>query len=80
MKARNTHGMRPDREAQIMTLAEAAEYLRTSYSTVYRLVVDGELNAFRLRNAWRTSTAACDEYVRRQFAEQAIASRSSVVG
>ena len=39
---------------------------------MYRLVVDGELDAFRLRNAWRTSTAACEAYVNRQFAEQAM--------
>lgn len=58
--------------AKVITLAEAAEFLHTSYSTVYRLVVDGELDAFRLRNAWRTSTAACEAYVNRQFAEQAM--------
>ena len=37
--------------AKVITLAEAAEFLHTSYSTVYRLVVDGGLDAFRLRNA-----------------------------
>lgn len=57
--------------ARILTLAEAAEYLHTSYSTVYRLVIEGSLDAFRLRNSWRTSTAACEAYVRRQFAEHA---------
>ena len=57
--------------AKILTLAEAAELLHTSYSTVYRLVTDGELDAFRLRNSWRTSTQACEAYVSRQFAEQA---------
>ena len=36
-----------------------------------RLAKSGELKAFRLRNSWRTSTAACEEYVRRRFAEQA---------
>ena len=56
---------------KILTLAEAAKYMHTSYSTVYRLAVDGELSAFRLRNAWRTSTAACDAFIKRQFDEQA---------
>ena len=65
------------KDAKILTLAEAAEILHTSYSTVYRLVTDGELDAFRLRNSWRTSTAACDDYVNRQFAEQAIACRAA---
>lgn len=61
--------------AGILTLAEAAEYLHTSYSTVYRLVTSGELDAFRLRNSWRTSTSACEEYVNRRFAEHAVACR-----
>ena len=62
---------------KILTLDEAADFLNTSYSTVYRLVVDGELSAFRLRNAWRTSTAACEAYVRRRFAEQAVICKSA---
>ena len=53
--------------AKILTLAEAAEYMHSSYSTVYRLAVDGELPAFRLCNAWRTTTAACDAFIKRQF-------------
>lgn len=62
-------------EGKIMTLAEAADFLNTSYSTVYRLVTEGALDAFRLRNNWRTSTKACEDFVRRQFAQQAVASR-----
>lgn len=77
MNSNGNPNQRADRDAQIMTLADAAEYLHTSYSTVYRLVAEGELNAFRLRNAWRTSSAACEEYVRRQFAEQAVACKST---
>ena len=61
---------------EIITLNEAAELLCVSYSTVLRLVRDGELAAFRLRNAWRTSDAACRRFVRRQFEEQAIACKS----
>lgn len=60
-------------QARIMTLQEAADYLHTSYSTVYRLVKSGELDAFRLRNTWRTSSLACETYVRHQFAQQAVA-------
>ena len=74
MSAVTRCGSRPG--AEIMTLADAAKYLHTSYSTVYRLVTSGELQAFRLRNSWRTSTAACEEFVRRQFAEQAVSSHS----
>lgn len=68
MKAQTTQGA----DAQIMTLQEAAEYLHTSYSTAYRLAVSGELDAFRVRNSWRTSSLACEQYVRHQLAEQAL--------
>ena len=63
-------------DGKIMTLDEAAEYLKTSYSTVYRLVVDGELRAFRIRNAWRTSTGACREFVNKRFEEQSVICRA----
>jgi|GEM_PF-1311148 len=69
----------PDKDGtdgKIMTLDEAAEFLNTSYSTVYRLVVDGELRAFRIRNSWRTSTSACQEFVSRRFEEQSVICRS----
>ncbi|MBQ9021919.1 MAG: hypothetical protein IJ113_07935 [Eggerthellaceae bacterium] len=36
----------------------------------YRLVADGELKAFKLRFGWRTSEAACDAFVKKQFAER----------
>ncbi|MBQ9069119.1 MAG: excisionase family DNA-binding protein [Eggerthellaceae bacterium] len=64
-------------EGRILTLKEAAERLCTSYSTTYRLVIDGELRAFRLRNAWRTSEAACDAFLRRHFAEQEMICQST---
>ena len=51
-------------------MMEAARLLGTSYPTAHRMACSGELKAFRLRNAWRTSTAACEEYVERAFAEQ----------
>lgn len=68
MKAQTTQGA----DARIMTLQEAAEYLHTSYSTAYRLAVSGELDAFRVRNSWRTSSLACEQYVRHQLAAQAL--------
>ena len=65
-----------ENDGRIMTLDEAAEYLKTSYSTVYRLVVDGELRAFRIRNAWRTGTGACREFVNKRFEEQSVICRA----
>ena len=35
-----------------------------------RAVTDGELRAFRVRGAWRTSTEACAEFIERGFADQ----------
>lgn len=61
---------------EIFTLAQAAEYLNASLSTVLRLVNSGELRAFRIRKAWRTSSGACDEFVKRQFADQAVVCKS----
>jgi excisionase family DNA binding protein len=57
-------------EGRIITLMEAARLLSTSYPTAHRMACSGELKAFRVRNAWRTSAAACEEYVSRRFAEQ----------
>jgi excisionase family DNA binding protein len=67
---------RTSSEGEILTLAQAAEYLNASLSTVLRLVNSGELRAFRIRKAWRTSSGACDEFVRRQFAGQAVVCKS----
>jgi len=58
-------------EDVIITFTEAAELLHVSRATVYRLAERGELKAFRLLSAWRTSEAACDEYINRQLADQA---------
>ncbi|QUC04021.1 MAG: helix-turn-helix domain-containing protein [Coriobacteriaceae bacterium] len=67
---------RTSSEGEILTLAQAAEYLNASLSTVLRLVNSGELRAFRIRKAWRTSSGACDEFVKRQFADQAVVCKS----
>ena len=50
------------KDARILTLAEAVESLHTSYSTVYRLVTDGELDAFRLRTVCKPGDARNKEW------------------
>ena len=57
---------------RVLTLAEAAEILHVSRVTVHRLVTDGELEGFRIRDAWRTSEGAVARYVARQFRLKAI--------
>lgn len=61
-----------EQTGRILTLQEAADRLHVSYSTAYRMVMDGELEAFRVRNSWRTSEAVCDGFIARRFAEQAL--------
>lgn len=65
-----------DAEGRIISLSEAARRLGISYPTVRRLAVTGELKAFKIRNSWRTSTAALDAFVREQIELQDLARRS----
>ena len=69
---RTEHG----EEARIISLKEAAEILGSSYPTVLRMATEGDLKAFRIRHTWRTSTAACEEFIQRKFDEQARACQS----
>ncbi|MBR0404083.1 MAG: excisionase family DNA-binding protein [Eggerthellaceae bacterium] len=64
--------------ARIISLAEAAKIIGTSYPTAVRLAESGELKAFRIRSSWRTSDAACDEFIRQQFRLQALKCQSRV--
>lgn len=65
-----------DAEGRIISLKEASNLIGASYQTTVRLAKDGELKAFRIRKTWRTSEAACQEFVRNQFKLQALACRS----
>ena len=63
-------------QARIISLAEAAKIIGTSYPTAVRLAKSGELKAFRIRKTWRTSEAACRAFVRNQFEIQALECQS----
>ena len=63
------------RQGRIISLMEAANIIGTSYPTAVRLAKSGELRAFRVRNSWRTSDVACEEFISRQFRLQAARSR-----
>ncbi|WP_172135280.1 helix-turn-helix domain-containing protein [Adlercreutzia sp. ZJ473] len=58
-------------ESRTITAKEAAVLLGVSQSTIYRMFNSGELPSFKVRNARRTSTAACEDYIRRQQAREA---------
>ncbi|MBQ9068317.1 MAG: excisionase family DNA-binding protein [Eggerthellaceae bacterium] len=68
--------LKKNAEGKVITLHEAAELLHTSNSTLYRLVIDGELPAISLRNSWRSSDKAFEGYVEKLFAEQAATCKS----
>ena len=65
-----------EQEERIISLAEAARMLNTSYTTAFRLAQSGELKVFRIRNSWKTSTAVCKEFIDRRFKEQALICQS----
>lgn len=58
-------------ESRTITAKEAAILLGVSQSTIYRMFNSGELISFKVRNARRTSTAACEDYIRKQQAREA---------
>lgn len=53
---------------QILSFKQASKKLNVGLSTVYKLANSGELTAFRLGGAWRTSEQACNEYIQRRIA------------
>jgi len=53
---------------QNLSINEAADLLGTSARTIYRLVSDGELVGFKVRNALRITGESLESYRRRQIA------------
>jgi excisionase family DNA binding protein len=47
---------------KILTLNEVAEFLRVHPSTVYRLIRDGRIPAFRVGSDWRFTLEAIDRW------------------
>ena len=48
---------------QCYTLAETAEKLQVSISTVKRFISDGKLRGFKSGHGWRISRAALNDYI-----------------
>jgi excisionase family DNA binding protein len=48
-------------ELTILTLAEVARYLRVHPSTVYRLIEQNKLQAFKVGSSWRINIEAINE-------------------
>ena len=54
------------RNGEIMTIRQAALYLRCHPSTLYRLANLGAIPAFRLGGSWRFQTAELDRWIARR--------------
>jgi excisionase family DNA binding protein len=52
-----------------LTIESAAEILSCSARTIYRLLAEAEIIAFRLRGRLRITEASLDAYQRRQIAK-----------
>jgi excisionase family DNA binding protein len=50
----------------LMTLQEVAAYLRVHTSTVYRLLKEGKLPAFKFGSDWRFNRENIDAWVKKQ--------------
>ncbi|MGD8584423.1 MAG: helix-turn-helix domain-containing protein [Chloroflexota bacterium] len=47
----------------ILTVQEAAEYLKLAQSTIYRLCQNNQLPARKIGGAWRLSRRGLDEWI-----------------
>ncbi len=54
---------------RIMTVAEAANYLRVSRITIYRLLADGRLPGFKVGASWRLDCGEIDQWAGSRQAE-----------
>jgi len=52
-----------DPEGEILTLDEVAAYLKAGKRTVYRLVQQGAIPAFKLGGSWRFRRAELDRWI-----------------
>ena len=51
---------------EIFTLDEVAAYLRDGKRTIYRLVAEKKIPAFKVGGAWRFTRADIDQWIREQ--------------
>jgi excisionase family DNA binding protein len=55
--------------AKLMTVMEAAVYLRVGKKTIYRLLKQGKIPATRVGQQWRFNKASIDEWLHQKTAE-----------
>ena len=55
-----------DHSEDILTVSDVMELLYVGKNTVYRLLQDGELRAFRIGKAWRIPKSSLEEFILRK--------------
>jgi excisionase family DNA binding protein len=50
-------------DQQLMTLEQVAEYLNVDKFTVYRLIADQKIEAFKVGNQWRFKPQMIEEWL-----------------
>ncbi len=48
---------------EVMTIEECAKYLKTSFSTLYKLAQRGKIPAFKLSGQWRFKKDIIDKWI-----------------
>jgi excisionase family DNA binding protein len=59
----------PFSEARLLTVNEVADLLRVSRMTVYRLIKDGEMPAFRVGRSYRLRDEDVQAYLMQRYTE-----------
>ena len=57
-----TVSRRESRQKNVLTVRELAEYLSVHPSTIYRMLKDGTIPAFRLGSDWRFNLESIDKW------------------
>lgn len=60
---------------EILTIEEVAAYLKAGKRTVYRLVANGQLPAFKLGGTWRFRRGELDRWIANRIGKVAIEGR-----
>src|SRR6476620_9652288 len=61
------------RQEQLLSVAQVAEYLNVDKFTIYRLVTDGQIPAFKVGNQWRFKKKIIE--AKRQFKQFDLSSK-----
>jgi len=54
-------------ENEIMKFEEVMEYLNIGKNTLYRLLNNGEINAFKIGKVWKIPKESVEEYVEKKL-------------